>query len=260
MNTFVEINFKKYNMNFKNKNVIVTGGSRGIGLAAAKAFVEAEANVWITGRNAESLKNAEAVINSPNLKTIVSDTSDLKSIAELAQKVSDGGKKIDVLFLNAGIASFAPIEHATEAEFDAQFNTNVKGVYFTLQHLIPHIANGGSVVFTSSTNATASSLGSSIYAATKAALNKIAQVAANELADRNIRVNIISPGPTQTPGLENAVPAEAKEYLASLTAVQRLGKPEEIAKAILFVASEQASFITGTEIIVDGGVTNFMLK
>lgn len=247
-------------MNFKNKNVIVTGGSRGIGLATAKAFVEAEANVWVTGRNAESLKNAEAVINSPNLKTIVSDTSDLKSIAELAQKVSDGGKKIDVLFLNAGIASFAPIEHATEAEFDAQFNTNVKGVYFTLQYLIPHIANGGSVVFTSSTNATASALGSSIYAATKAALNKIAQVAANELADRNIRVNIISPGPTQTPGLENAVPAEAKEYLASLTAVQRLGKPEEIANAILFVASEQASFITGTEIIVDGGVTNFMLK
>lgn len=247
-------------MNFKNKNVIVTGGSRGIGLAAAKAFVEAEANVWITGRNAESLKNAEAVIHSPNLKTIVSDTSDLKSIAELAQKVSDGGKKIDVLFLNAGIASFAPIEHATEAEFDAQFNTNVKGVYFTLQHLIPHVANGGSVVFTSSTNATASALGSSIYSATKAALNKIAQVAANELADRNIRVNIISPGPTQTPGLENAVPAEAKEYLASLTAVQRLGKPEEIANAILFVASEQASFITGTEIIVDGGVTNFMLK
>src|SRR5690554_7152263 len=115
-------------MNFKNKNVIVTGGSRGIGLATAKAFIEAEANVWITGRNAEGLKNAEAVINSPNLKTIVSDTSDLKSIAELEQKVSDSGKKIDVLFLNAGIASFAPIEHATEAEFDAQFNTNVKGV------------------------------------------------------------------------------------------------------------------------------------
>lgn len=247
-------------MNFRNKNVIVTGGSKGIGLATAKAFIKAEANVWITGRNAEGLKNAEAEINSPNLKTIVSDTSDLKSIAELEQKVSDNGEKIDVLFLNAGIASFAPIEHATEAEFDAQFNTNVKGVYFTLQHLIPHIANGGSVVFTSSTNATASTLGSSIYAATKAALNKIAQVAANELAERNIRVNIISPGPTQTPGLENAVPAEAKEYLASLTALQRLGKPEEIAKTILFVASEQASFITGTEIIVDGGVTNFMLK
>lgn len=247
-------------MNFKNKNVVVTGGSKGIGLATAKAFIEAEANVWITGRNAEGLKNAEAVINNPNLRTLVSDTSNLKSIAELEQKVAASGKKIDVLFLNAGIASFAPIEHATEAEFDAQFNTNVKGVYFTLQHLIPHIANGGSVIFTSSTNATASTLGSSIYAATKSALNKIAQVAANELAERNIRVNIVSPGPTQTPGLENAVPTEAKEYLASITALQRLGKPEEIAKTVLFVASEQASFITGTEIIVDGGVTNFMLK
>src|SRR5690554_780415 len=247
-------------MNFKNKNIVVTGGSKGIGLATAKAFIEAEANVWITGRNAEGLKNAEAVINNPNLRTLVSDTSNLKSIVELEQKVVASGKKIDVLFLNAGIASFAPIEHATEAEFDAQFNTNVKGVYFTLQHLIPHIANGGSVVFTSSTNATASTLGSSIYAATKAALNKIADRKSTRLAERNIRVNIVSPGPTQTPGLENAVPTEAKEYLASITALQRLGKPEEIAKTVLFVASERASFITGTEIIVDGGVTNFMLK
>src|SRR5690554_707034 len=112
-------------MNFKNKNIVVTGGSKGIGLATAKAFIEAEANVWITGRNAEGLKNAEAVINNPNLRTLVSDTSNLKSIVELEQKVVASGKKIDVLFLNAGIASFAPIEHATEAEFDAQFNTNV---------------------------------------------------------------------------------------------------------------------------------------
>src|SRR5690606_23399704 len=108
-------------MNFKNKNVIVTGGRKGIGLATAKAYIESGANVWITGRNDEGLKNAEAEINNPNLKTIVSDTSDLKSISELEQKVSDRGEKIDVLFLNAGIASFAPIEHATEAEFDAQF-------------------------------------------------------------------------------------------------------------------------------------------
>ncbi len=247
-------------MNFTNKNVVITGGSKGIGFATAKAFISAGAQVLIIGRNADSLKKAETEINNPNLKTIVSDTSDLKSIAVLEKTVSADGNKIDVLFLNAGIASFASIEQATEAEFDAQFNTNVKGVYFTLQQLLPHIANGGAVVFTSSTNATAAALGSSIYAATKSALNKIAQVAANELAERNIRVNIISPGPTQTPGLENAVSAEAKEYLASITAMQRLGKPEEIAKTVLFVASEKASFITGTEIIVDGGVTNFMLK
>lgn len=247
-------------MNFKNKNIIVTGGSKGIGLATAKAFIGAGANVWITGRNIEGLQHARAEINSPNLKITVSDISDLRSIDELAQEISGSGNKIDVLFLNAGIASFAPIEQATEAEFDAQFNTNVKGVYFTLQRLLPHIASGGSVIFTSSTNATAAALGSSIYSATKAALSKIAQVAANELAERNIRVHIISPGPTQTPGLENAVPAEAIAYLSSRTALQRLGKVEEIADTVLFLASDQASFITGTEIIVDGGFTNLMLK
>lgn len=247
-------------MKFKNKKVIVSGGSKGIGLATAKAFIEAGANVWITGRNKEGLQNAEAEINSPKLKTIVSDTSDLKSIKALEQEIAHNGDKIDVLFLNAGIASFAPLEHATEAEFDDQFNTNVKGVFFTLQRLLPHIAHGGAVIFTSSTNATAAAQGSSIYSATKAALNKIAQVAANELADRNIRVNIVSPGPTETPGLKNAVPTEALAYLSSKTAVQRLGKVEEIAHAVLFLASDQASFITGTEITVDGGFTNLMLK
>lgn len=247
-------------MNFKNKNVIVTGGSKGIGLATAKAFIEAGANVWITGRNKESLQKAEVEISNPNLKSIVSDTSDLKSIAALEQEIKRNGKKIDVLFLNAGIASFAPLEQATEAEFDAQFNINVKGVFFTLQKLLPHLANGSSVIVTSSTNSTAAAVGSSIYSATKAALNKIALIAANELAERNIRVNIISPGPTQTPGLENAVPAEVLDILSSRTALNRLGKVEEIANSVLFLASNQASFITGSELIIDGGFTNLMLK
>lgn len=247
-------------MNFTNKNVVITGGSTGIGLATAKAFINAGANVWITGRSAENLQKAAAEIKSPKLKTLVSDTSNLAGIAVLEKAVAESGNKVDVLFLNAGIGVFAPIEQVTEADFDAQFNTNVKGHFFTLQKLIPHLANGASVVFTSSTVATASNLGTSVYSATKGALNKIAQIAANELAERKIRVNIISPGPVQTPGLESVVPAEAKGYLAAATALQRLGNADEIAKTVLFLASDDASFITGTELLVDGGYINYALK
>jgi NAD(P)-dependent dehydrogenase (short-subunit alcohol dehydrogenase family) len=247
-------------MNFKGKNVVITGGSTGIGLASAKAFINAGANVWITGRSAGNMQKAAAEINSPNLQTVVSDTSKLAEISILEKAVTASGNKLDVLFLNAGIAVFAPIEQATEADFDAQFNTNVKGLFFTLQKLIPHLANGASVIFTSSTVATASNLGTSVYSATKGALNKIAQIAANELADRKIRVNIISPGPVQTPGLEYAVPPEAKAYLAAATALQRLGNADEIAKAVLFLASDNASFITGTELLADGGYINYAMK
>ena len=247
-------------MNFTNKNVIITGGSAGIGFATAKAFINAGAKVWITGRNAKNLEKAAEEISSINLKTIVSDTSNLDGISILEKAISQSGVKIDVLYLNAGIANFAPLEFATEADFDSQFNTNVKGAYFTLQKMIPFLNNGSSVLFTSSTNATAAALNSSIYSATKGALNKIAQIAANELADRKIRVNIVSPGPTVTPGLENAVPNEAKEFLKNATALKRLGKPEEIANTILFLASENASFISGTELLVDGGFINHFLK
>jgi NAD(P)-dependent dehydrogenase (short-subunit alcohol dehydrogenase family) len=247
-------------MNFTDKNVVITGGTTGIGLATAKAFINAGANVWITGRNADNLQKAVAEINSTKLRTVVSDTSKLTDILVLEKAISESGNKLDVLFLNAGIGTFAPIEQATEADFDAQFNTNVKGHFFTLQKLIPHLVNGAAVIFTSSTVATASNLGTSIYSATKGALNKIAQIAANELADRKIRVNVISPGPVQTPGLDNAVPQEAKAYLSAATALQRLGNPDEIAKAILFLASEDASFITGTELVADGGYLTYGLK
>ena len=136
-------------MNFTGKNIIITGGTTGIGLATAKAFINAGGNVWITGRNAENLQKAATEIGSPNLKTIVSDTSDLAGIATLEKAVTESGNKLNVLFLNAGIGVFTPIEQVTEADFDAQFNTNVKGHFFTLQKLIPHLADGAAVVFTS---------------------------------------------------------------------------------------------------------------
>jgi NAD(P)-dependent dehydrogenase (short-subunit alcohol dehydrogenase family) len=247
-------------MNFTNKNVVITGGSTGIGLATAKAFIKYGANVWITSRSAGNLQKAAEEINSERLKTVVSDTSNLEGISVLEKTVAENGNKVDILFLNAGIAVFAPIEQATEADFDAQFNTNVKGHFFTLQKLMPHLADGSSIVFTSSTVATATNIGTSVYSATKGALNKIAQIAANELAERKIRVNIVSPGPVQTPGLEYAVPAEAKQHLAAATALQRLGEADEIASTVLFIASEAASFINGTEIIADGGYLNYGLK
>lgn len=166
-----------------------------------------------------------------------------------------------MLFINAGTAIFTSIKEATEEDFDDQFNTNVKGMFFTLQKLLPHLNDGASVLFTSSTVATAANLGTSIYSATKGAVNKIAQIAANELAARKIRVNIVSPGPIKTEGLEKVVTTdEGKDYLASATAMQRLGHPDEIAKTVVFLASDDASFITGTEVIVDGGYTTYARK
>lgn len=247
-------------MDFTNKNVVITGGTSGIGLATAKAFITAGANIWITGRNAENLQKANAEINNPKLFTVVSDTSKLEGISILEKAVAESGNKLDVLFLNAGIGTFEPIEKVTEANFDTQFNTNVKGHFFTLQKLLPHLADGAAVLFTSSTVATAANVGATVYSATKGALNKIAQIAANELAGRKIRVNIVSPGPIDTPGLDTVIPGEAKEILAGATALQRLGHPDEIAKTVLFLASDAASFITGTEIIADGGYLNYALK
>ena len=248
-------------MDFKNKNVVITGASTGIGFATAKAFIEKEANVLITSRSQENLQKASDKINSANLKTVVSNTANLEGIALLEKAVAESGDKIDVLFLNAGIAVFTSIEEVREEDFDAQFNTNVKGMFFTLQKLIPHLNDGASVVFTSSTVATAANSGTSIYSATKGAVNKIAQIAANELAARKIRVNIVSPGPIRTEGLEKVVTTdEGKDYLASATALQRLGHSDEIAKTVLFLASDDASFITGTELLVDGGYTTYARK
>jgi NAD(P)-dependent dehydrogenase (short-subunit alcohol dehydrogenase family) len=251
---------KNLAMDFKGKNVVITGGTTGIGLATAKAFINAGATVYITGRKAENLQKAAAEINSPQLKTVVSDTSKMEDIAILEKAVAESGEKLDVLFLNAGIATFTTIEQVTEADFDAQFNTNVKGHFFTLQKLIPHLANGAAVVVTSSTVASASNMGASVYSATKGALNKIAHIAANELADRKIRVNIVSPGPILTPGLEALIPEEAKAHLSTATALQRFGEADEIAKTVLFLASDAASFITGSEIVADGGYLRYALK
>lgn len=247
-------------MDFTGKNVVITGGSTGIGFATAKAFINAGANVWITGRSEGNLQVAATKINSPKLKTVVADTSNLAGVANLKKVVAESVKTIDVLLLNAAVGVFTPIEHTSEADFDLQFNTNVKGHYFTLQKLIPYLVEGSSVLFTSSSAATAANLNTSVYSATKGALNKIAQIAANELVARKIRVNIVSPGPVETEGLLNLLPKEALGYMASITALQRLAQPDEIAKTLLFLASDDASYITGTELHVDGGYATYSYK
>ena len=247
-------------MNFTNKNVVITGGSQGIGLATAKAFIKEGAKVWITGRNAENLQKAANEINSENLETVISDTSKMEGISALEKVIAESGVKLDVLYLNAGIASFAPIEYVTEDDFDRQFNTNVKGHFFTLQKLIPHLADGSSVIFTSSGVATGAALNTAVYSATKAAVNKIAHIALNELAERKIRINIVSPGPIQTPGLDSVAPPDAIAYLGSTTALQRVGTAEEIAGTVVFLASDAASYINGADIAVDGGFIQYHLK
>ena len=241
-------------MKFSNKNVVITGGSAGIGFATAKTLIEKGANVLITGRNADSLKKAAAEINNPKLKTLASDTSKLADIATLEKVVSESGNKIDVLVLNAGIAKQFSIEQTTEEVFDELFNINVKGLFFTLQKLIPHLADGASVVLISSGVSVSGYAYMGAYSATKGAVDVIARTAATELADRKIRVNVVAPGLTDTP-MNHQTPVEIKNAIAAAVPLKRIGEAEEIANAIVFLASSEASYINGSYLSVDGGVT-----
>jgi len=241
-------------MNFTNKNVIITGGSAGIGLATAKTFIEKGAQVLITGRNTDSLQATSIDINSPNLKTLASDISKLTDISTLEKAVAESGNKVDVLVLNAGIAKQYSIEDTTEEVFDDLFNINVKGLFFTLQKLIPHLSEGASVILISSGVSVSGYAQMGAYAATKSAVDAIARTAATELADRKIRVNVVAPGLTDTP-MNQQTPEDIKNAIAAAVPLKRIGEAEEIANAIVFLASSGASYISGSYLAVDGGVT-----
>ncbi|WP_346986019.1 SDR family NAD(P)-dependent oxidoreductase [Chryseobacterium sp. POE27] len=241
-------------MNFTDKNVIITGGSAGIGLATAKTFIAKGANVLITGRNTDSLQTASVKINSPKLKTLASDISKLADIATLEKEIAESGNKVDVLVLNAGIAKQFSIEETTEEVFDDLFNINVKGLFFTLQKLIPHLAEGASIVLISSGVSVSGYAQMGAYAATKSAVDAIARTAAIELADRKIRVNTVAPGLTDTP-MNQQTPEDIKNAIAAAVPLKRIGEAEEIANAIVFLASDEASYISGAYLSVDGGVT-----
>ena len=244
----------------EGKVAVVTGGNSGIGLASAKRLHEEGARVVITGRDARTLDAAVTSIGAGTV-ALQSDVSKLEDIDRLFSVVGAEVGRIDVLFANAGIARFAPYSASEVALFDDLFATNVKGVYFTLQKAIPHLNDGASVILNTSVVASKGTENMGIYAATKAAVRSFARTAASELKERNIRVNAVAPGPIATPifgriGLTAEQVEGFKAGISSRVPLGRLGSPEEIASAVAFLASDDASYITGIELNVDGGMAN----
>jgi NAD(P)-dependent dehydrogenase (short-subunit alcohol dehydrogenase family) len=241
-----------------NKVAVITGGNSGIGLATAREFIAEGAKVIITGRNKASLDNAVAELGD-QATAIVSDTSDIAAIKVLAKEVAEITPAIDILFLNAGFARFAPIEAVDEGLFDEMFNVNVKGSYFTIQQLLPLIKEGGSIILNTSVNAHVGMPNASIYSATKAAQLTLIRTLSAEFVARRIRVNAISPGPVATPLHDKlGVPADKMEetanYIKGLVPIGRFGQPEEIARIAAFFASDDSSFVLGAELIAGGGM------
>jgi NAD(P)-dependent dehydrogenase (short-subunit alcohol dehydrogenase family) len=240
------------------KIAVITGGNSGIGLATARRFVEEGAQVVITGRREKELKEAAALIGR-NVTTVAGDISRLEDLDRLYAVVKEKHGHIDVLFANAGWGEVAPLETATEAHFDKTFDLNAKGTFFTVQKALPLFNNGGSIILTSSTANVRGDAAFTAYAASKAAVRCFARGWTVELKDRKIRVNSMSPGPIETPALENAgLTAEqvkqAAAQFASEVPLGRRGQPEEIAAAVVFLASDESSFITGIDLPVDGGL------
>jgi len=240
---------------FKQKKVVITGGSSGIGLATAKKFAEEGADVIITGRN-RALVDTEA--KNSGMTGVVADQSTHEGIVTLLAQTTKTGGKVDVLFINAGIFQLAPIAEITEQHFDEMMNINFRGALFTLKTFIPWLTDGASVIFLSSIVASTAMENSAVYAASKAALNALAKIASIELAPRGIRVNIVSPGPVNTPlwskvGMSDEQLKEASAAIGAKVPLRKFGSAAEIANTVLFLASEEASFITGSELVVSGG-------
>lgn len=237
----------------QDKVALVTGGSSGIGLATAELFVREGAVVYITGRKREPLDAAVARVG-PRLHGLVADGSDLADIGRLFSSISAEAGRLDVLFANAGIGNLTePLAAVSPDSFDRLFGLNVRGTLFTAQRAVELMTGGGSIILNGSAAAEKAMPGSSVYAASKAALKAFARVWSAELAARNIRVNVLHPGPTATPALEGR-PQEARDFLVSLTTIERLAQPSEIASAALFLAGSDASFVTGTELFATGGM------
>jgi NAD(P)-dependent dehydrogenase (short-subunit alcohol dehydrogenase family) len=244
---------------FEGKNVVVTGGNSGIGLATAKAFAAEGARVAIVGRSQQTLASAREAIG-PGTLAIQAELSSLGEVRRALGEVEVAFGTVDVLFANAGTGAFVPFEQVDEDLWDQVFDLNVKGTYFTVQASLPMMRAGGAIILCSSVSANRSMPGSSVYAASKAAINSIGRSIAGELVGRGIRVNVVMPGGVDTPimGRTPGVPPEAAgaifEQMAAGTPMRRVGRPEEIAAAVLFLASDDASYITAAEFHVDGGV------
>jgi NAD(P)-dependent dehydrogenase (short-subunit alcohol dehydrogenase family) len=239
------------------KIALITGGSSGIGLATAKRFVGEGAYVFITGRREAELAAAVASIGN-NIKALKGDVSNLEDLDRIVAQIHEAKGRLDIVFANAGIAQYAALGEITEAFYDSIFNINVKGMVFTVQKALPLMPDGAAIILTSSIVGSKGLGANSIYAATKAAARSFARTWTTDLRPRRIRVNAISPGSIDTPGLNgllasSSAGAQRRKMIETVTPLGRLGAPDEIAAAAVFLASDDASYITGIELFVDGG-------
>ena len=245
----------------ERKVAVITGGSSGIGLATAQRFVEEGAYVFITGRRQGEIDAAVRKIGKNNVTGIQGDVSNLADLDRLYATVKEQRGQIDILFANAGIAELAPLGEISEAQFDKTFGVNVKGLLFSVQKALPLFQDGGdgSIILNASIASSKGVGGMSVYNATKAAVRSFARTWTVDLKQRRIRVNAISPGPIDTPGLNDIMDTDEqieqfKSSLLSGVPLGRMGSPDEIAKAVLFLASDDSSYVTGIELFVDGGM------
>jgi NAD(P)-dependent dehydrogenase (short-subunit alcohol dehydrogenase family) len=234
----------------QGKMAVITGGTTGIGLATAKLFVKEGAHVFITGRRQKELDEAVKAIGN-NVTGVQGDVAKLTDLDRLYEAVKAKGK-LDIVFANAGVAEFAPMGSITEQHFDRLFNINVKGTLFTVQKALPLLKDGGSIILNGSVASVKGTPAFGVYGATKAALRSFVRTWTSDLKDRHIRSNVVSPGPTDTPAIDGQ-PEGAIARIVSTIPMGRMGEPDEIAKAVLFLASDDSSFITGIELFVDGG-------
>ncbi len=244
---------------FNNKTILVTGGSSGIGLAAAQAFAGEGARVVITGRDAKTLEQAKATLG-PDAVALVNDAGRLADAKALAAALAAADLQLDAVFLNAGTAKFAAFPDVDEALWDQIFDTNIKGPYFQVQALLPRLNPGASIVINGSINARIGMPNSSVYAASKAAVISLAKTLSAELLPRGVLVNVLSPGPVATPlygklGLDAASLEATAAQIQNQIPLGRFGTPAEIAATVLHLSSPESAFIVGTEIIADGGMS-----